>query len=68
MHNSDNGGVQRNFAGATDYMYCVDVTPDTSIVVAGGHDGILRIWNGTNAQVVQTIGPPKTDEELAVNP
>ena len=68
MHNSDNGGVQRNFAGSTDYMYCVDVTPDTSIVVAGGHDGILRIWNGTNGQIVQTIGPPKTNEDLAANP
>jgi WD40 repeat protein len=61
MHNSDNGGVQRNFGGCADYMYCVDVTPNPNagFLVAGGHDGLLRIWNVANAQVLHTIGPPE---------
>jgi WD40 repeat protein len=52
MHNADNGGVQRNFAGPADYMYAIDVTPnpDNGVIVAGGHDGVLRIWNTANAQ------------------
>jgi hypothetical protein len=29
--------------------------------MAGGHDGMLRIWNGTNGQVLHTIGPPELE-------
>jgi WD40 repeat protein len=61
MHNTDNGGSQRTFSGAADYMYCIAVTPDPNggVVVAGGHDGVLRIWRTGNAQTLHTIGPPE---------
>jgi WD40 repeat protein len=61
MHNTDNGGVQRNFAGATQYMYCVDATadPNNGILVAGGHDSVLRIWHLGNGQQLQNIEPPE---------
>ena len=57
-HNSDNGGVQTNFAGAIDYMYAIDATadPNNGVVVAGGHDGILRLWR-SNGQVLHAIKP-----------
>jgi WD40 repeat protein len=58
-HNADNGGVQQDFPGSADYMYSVDVSADGGIVVAGGHDGLLRIWNGANSQQLFTIGPPE---------
>jgi WD40 repeat protein len=63
MHNGDNGGVQRNFAGPNDYMYTLDVTPnpDNGVVVVGGHDGVLRIWNTANAQLLHEIAAPVAD-------
>jgi hypothetical protein len=69
MHNSDNGGTQRNFSGAADYMYCIDATPDPTagIITAGGHDGVLRMWKTNNAQVLHNIGPPEeSDAETAL--
>ena len=65
MHRTDNGQNFRNFGGGTDFMYSVDVTPDSNVVVAGGYDSVLRIWNGANAQVLQTIEPPKEPEPTA---
>ncbi|MFP6669567.1 MAG: WD40 repeat domain-containing protein, partial [Pirellulales bacterium] len=64
MHNSDNGSVVRSFSGGgSDYLYSLDITPNGEILVAGSHDGILRIWNGTqnNSQPLKTIKPPQTE-------
>ena len=65
MNNSDNGGAIRNFGGAVDYLYSVDSSPNGQVVIAGGHAGILRIWNGTNAQSIQVIESPQPPEEEA---
>ena len=65
MNNSDNGGAIRNFGGAVDYLYSVDGSPNGQVVIAGGHAGILRIWNGTNAQSIQVIESPQPPEEEA---
>lgn len=48
----------RSFSGNGDYVYCVAATPDEKIVIAGGEDGILRVWNGTNGQVLHSFAPP----------
>lgn len=58
IHNSDNGQNLLNFAGATDFVYSADSTPDGRLVIAGGHDSVLRIWNGENAQVVHSLNVP----------
>lgn len=69
MHNGDNGGLQRDFAGSRDYMYAIDVTPnpDNGVVVAGGHDGVLRIWNTASAQMLHAIEAPVEPTDTAVN-
>jgi WD40 repeat protein len=66
MHNSDNGGQVRIFANTgTDFLYAVDVTPNSSFVVTGGYDAVLRIWNGTqnNSQPLYQIEPPPLPKE-----
>ena len=65
MNNSDNGGTVRNFGGSGDYMYAVDSSPNGQVVVAAGYDGILRIWNGANAQSLQVIEAPQPVEQAA---
>ena len=54
----ENGESVRTFAGAADYMYSASATPDGKVVVAGGQDSILRIWNGGDGNVLATFPPP----------
>ena len=42
----------RSFSGASDYVYSVAATPDGNIVIAGGADGVLRVWNGKTGKVL----------------
>jgi len=56
--NVDNGGNTRNFPGGNDYLYAIGVSPDGAIVAAGGEEGVVRLFNGTNAQLIKTMLPP----------
>ncbi|QDT48564.1 Chromosome partition protein Smc [Symmachiella dynata] len=58
-HKTDNGQNFRSFSGGTDYMYSADATADETVVVAGGEDGVLRIWNGADGKVIINFDPPK---------
>ena len=54
----ENGENVRTFSGAADYMYSATATPDGKIVVAGGQDSVLRIWNGADGNVLVTFPAP----------
>jgi WD40 repeat protein len=54
----ENGESVRTFGGAADYMYSASATPDGKVVVAGGQDSILRVWNGGDGNVLATFPPP----------
>lgn len=56
---NEGGGDARSFSGASDFMYAGAATPDGKVVIAGGQDGILRIWNGANGNSIATFEPPK---------
>ena len=56
---NEGGGDVRSFSGATDFEYATAATPDGKIVIAGGQDGILRVWNGVNGNSITTFEPPK---------
>lgn len=62
FHRANDGGNYRTFGGSNDYVYSVTAMRDESIVVAGGEDGVLRVWNGTNGQVLFNFEPPKSPE------
>lgn len=55
---SDNGEKIRSFEGGADFINSASSTPDGRIVIAGGQDSVLRVWNGSNADVVATFAPP----------
>jgi WD40 repeat protein len=57
MHNASNGGFFRQFGGAEGYLHGVDITPGSQFVVAGGHDSVLRIWDGNNSQLLKSLVP-----------
>lgn len=64
--NATNGGIAGEYPGAADYMYCAAVSADGKSILAGGLDGILRIWNDQRQPVIQFAPPaPPTDQTAA---
>jgi WD40 repeat protein len=61
--NVDNGGNVRNFGGGNDFLYAVGVSADGGIVAAGGEEGIVRLYNGTNGALVKELLPPGVEKE-----
>ena len=56
---TENGNHEKSYGGANDFLYSLGVTPDGTLVAAGGQDGVLRVWNVENAQVVRSFEPGK---------
>ncbi|HEY7423379.1 MAG TPA: c-type cytochrome domain-containing protein [Gemmataceae bacterium] len=56
-----NGGNVRNFAGSADFLYALSVSPDGAVVAAGGQEGIVRLYNGTNGQLLKSLLPPDAE-------
>ena len=56
-HTAGNGKNYRSFSGGTDFMYAAASSRDESYVVAGGEDGIVRIWNGKDAKLIKAFNP-----------
>lgn len=54
----DNGTDVCAFNGSQDFVYAAAASPDGKVVIAGGLDGVLRVWNGTNSQPVASFAPP----------
>jgi WD40 repeat protein len=61
MWNAENGGNVRQFTGATDFLYSVSASTDGTVVATGGEEGVVRIYNGTNAQLVKAALPPDAE-------
>ena len=70
FHRTGNGKDYRSFKGGTDFMYTsaaarsetsviANVNNEATIVIAGGEDGVLRMWNGGDAKSIRIIEPPK---------
>ena len=49
----------RSYSGGTDFMYACAATPDAKIILAGGEDSALRVWNMTDGKVIATFEAPK---------
>ncbi|MCA8999374.1 MAG: hypothetical protein KDA80_20435, partial [Planctomycetaceae bacterium] len=58
FHRAANGQNYRSFGGAQDFVYDSLATRDESLVIAAGEDGAVRVWNGTNGQVIATFEAP----------
>ena len=53
----EDGSDVRSFAGATDFIESAAVTPDGAVVIAGGQDGVLRVWDGTDGKLIVSFPP-----------
>ncbi|HKQ40075.1 MAG TPA: hypothetical protein VJ063_18520, partial [Verrucomicrobiae bacterium] len=50
----DNGETVRSFSGA-DFLDSAAATPDGAWVIAGGQDGVLRVWNGRDGTLARAF-------------
>lgn len=59
------GDKVRDYEKPADYQQALAATPDGQTVVAGGLDGVLRVWHGTEAKPVWTFAPENDGVERA---
>lgn len=52
------GDNVRDFGGFGDFVYCARNTVDGKIVLAGGHDSILRMWR-EDGELIAEFAPPE---------
>lgn len=52
---NDKGESVRSFAGAQAFIYSAAATPDGRVVVAGGEEGKVFVWNGVTGQRLATF-------------
>jgi WD40 repeat protein len=67
------GNNMRNFAGGADFVYAVSASNDGKVVVTGGEEGIIRLYNGdAGGQPSKILHPPgeepKKDEPKKAEP
>ncbi len=53
-----NAAPPGNFAGGTDCMYAVAVSPDGAVVASGGEEGVIRMYDGNKGQLIKALVPP----------
>jgi WD40 repeat protein len=61
--NADNGGQMRNFDGGKDFLYAVAVSGDGKLVATGGEEGVVRLYNGENGQLIKQLLPPAVEKK-----
>jgi WD40 repeat protein len=64
--NTDDGKIQRTYAGPGDFMYAMATSADGRIAVAGGQDSTLFVWLVEGGQLLKSLPPPKPDENQPV--
>jgi WD40 repeat protein len=47
----DTGAETKSFSGAADFMYAAAASSDGKTIVAGGQDGIVRVWSADGKSV-----------------
>jgi len=61
--NTSNLNDARSYSGGTDFMYACAATPDGKVIIAGGQDSVLRVWNMADGKIVATFESPQAAPE-----
>jgi WD40 repeat protein len=59
----DNGGNGMTLGGSNDYLYALGISADGKVVAAGGEEGIVRLYDGGNGQLIKALLPPDAQAE-----
>jgi WD40 repeat protein len=52
----DDGAEVRSISKLPEFMQSAASTPSASVIIGGGEDGILRVWDGTNGRELAVFG------------
>jgi len=52
-----NGSNVRNYGGPVDFMYSVRSSADGKVIVAGGQDSVVRVWNENGQTMINFEAP-----------
>lgn len=55
---ADSGAEVRSFLECKEYMQAAAASDDGSVILGGGQDGILRLWDGTTGKALAQFPPP----------
>lgn len=53
---TDDGGDVRNIVNLPDYMQAAAGTPDGTLLIGGGEDSLLRVWDGGSGKELVAFG------------
>jgi WD40 repeat protein len=63
--NAASGNNQRDYSGASEYMYCVATSADGKTIIAGGLDSVVRIWNDEGKELAKFAPPSQPKDQTA---
>lgn len=55
---SDNGQMGKTLSGSGDFVYTCAASLDGTVVVSGGQDGVLRVWDVAKGTELKNFAPP----------
>jgi WD40 repeat protein len=58
---NEEGKTLRSFGGSKGYLFTMAVTRDGKVILGGGQDSILRIWDAASGKALFSIDPPAGD-------
>ena len=61
----EDGGEVRKLPQTASYMHSSDVTPDGKLAVAGGFDGVLRVWDVNSGKILHQFKPSDSTGNIA---
>ena len=53
---TDEGSEIRSIANLPDYMQATASTPNGAMLIGGGEDSLLRVWDGTSGKELVAFG------------
>ncbi|WP_162145290.1 WD40 domain-containing protein [Chthoniobacter flavus] len=57
----EDGGNLREYGGSKGFIFSTALTPDGKIILGGGQDSVLRIWNAANGKNLFSLDPPPVE-------
>jgi WD40 repeat protein len=60
--NTDNGKMDKNYAGSKDFMYSAASSADGRLALSGGQDSTLFIWLVSDGQLLKSFPAPQPAE------
>jgi WD40 repeat protein len=61
--NAENAGQQKSFDSGKEYLYAAAISTDGKLVATGGEEGIVRLFNAENSQLIKAMQPTDAKEQ-----